>query len=166
MLCLIFDPLTFYGPARYTDITWDGRWISYLDTVLQMCLLSRPGTHQSLPVLLESVIIDPRVHPRPPPEGATEFESRFFRFIFVWLLLCVCVFVKDFFLCVCVVFCWFLFLLWQLFLIIQRLLCLPQSIMETKLHKCLSKEKTRHHNFMVVICVNADWLVSCQQKSP
>ncbi|GFR81558.1 fatty acid synthase-like [Elysia marginata] len=61
--------------SRDTDIRWDGRWISYLDTVLQMCLLSRPGTHQSLPVLLESVIIDPRVHPAQPAEGTEEFET-------------------------------------------------------------------------------------------
>ncbi|RUS75295.1 hypothetical protein EGW08_016938, partial [Elysia chlorotica] len=60
--------------ATDTDIRWDGRWISYLDTVLQMYLLSKPGTHQALPTLLESVTIDPRVHPAQPPEGTTEFQ--------------------------------------------------------------------------------------------
>ncbi|GFO05603.1 fatty acid synthase-like [Plakobranchus ocellatus] len=55
--------------CRDTDIRWDGKWISYLDTVLHMCLLAHPGTHQSLPLLIESVIIDPTAHPPPPPEG-------------------------------------------------------------------------------------------------
>ncbi|GFS17739.1 fatty acid synthase [Elysia marginata] len=57
------------------DIEWDGRWISYLDAVLQMVLLGNPDDHQVLPVLLEIVNIDPTVHPAAPPED-TDVQSK------------------------------------------------------------------------------------------
>ncbi|RUS77019.1 hypothetical protein EGW08_015221, partial [Elysia chlorotica] len=51
-----------------SDILWDGRWISYLDAVLQMILLGNPDASQALPVMLETVNIDPTVQPAPPAE--------------------------------------------------------------------------------------------------
>ena len=57
------------------DILWDGRWISYLDAVLQMILLGNPDASQALPVMLETVNIDPTVHPAP-PETETEADSK------------------------------------------------------------------------------------------
>lgn len=51
-----------------SDILWDGRWISYLDAVLQMILLGNPDAFQALPLMLETVNIDPTVHPAPPQD--------------------------------------------------------------------------------------------------
>ncbi|KAK3760848.1 hypothetical protein RRG08_034690 [Elysia crispata] len=51
-----------------SDILWDGRWISFLDAVLQMILLGNPDAFQALPVTLGTISIDPTVHPAPPEE--------------------------------------------------------------------------------------------------
>ncbi|GFO07685.1 fatty acid synthase [Plakobranchus ocellatus] len=56
--------------GEQTDIAWDGRWISFMDAVLQMTILARPGDFQMLPIKFLSINIDPRVHPHPPLEDA------------------------------------------------------------------------------------------------
>ena len=58
-----------------SDILWDGRWISFLDAVLQMILLGNPDAFQALPVTLGTISIDPTVHPAP-PEEESEAESK------------------------------------------------------------------------------------------
>ncbi|GFS06965.1 fatty acid synthase-like, partial [Elysia marginata] len=52
-----------------TDIVWDGRWVSFLDAVLQMLILARPGDHQMLPIKFQSVNLNPRVHPEISPDS-------------------------------------------------------------------------------------------------
>nr|QMU95645.1 fatty acid synthase [synthetic construct] len=54
--------------GQESEITWDGRWVSFMDSVLQMDILARPGDYQMLPIKFQSINIDPRVQPAAPAE--------------------------------------------------------------------------------------------------
>ena len=41
---------------------WTGDWISFIDAMMQMTILSRPGTGLQLPTELSRVSINPEVH--------------------------------------------------------------------------------------------------------
>ncbi|KAL3877568.1 hypothetical protein ACJMK2_035265 [Sinanodonta woodiana] len=44
------------------ELIWNGSWISFLDSMLQMTILSRPGQSLVLPTRIKSVVINPGLH--------------------------------------------------------------------------------------------------------
>ncbi|RUS90834.1 hypothetical protein EGW08_001453, partial [Elysia chlorotica] len=50
------------------QLVWNGRWISFLDTLMQIQILSMPGRSLRLPTRIKSVKIDPKAHPPMPIE--------------------------------------------------------------------------------------------------
>ncbi|KAL4239386.1 hypothetical protein ACF0H5_000203 [Mactra antiquata] len=59
---------TFQGIVRADltgvsgEIQWNDEWISYLDAMLQMSILSQPGQGLKLPTRIKSITIDPLLH--------------------------------------------------------------------------------------------------------
>lgn len=46
----------------YGHLKWTGDWVSYIDTMLQMSILSSPGRGLCLPTRIKSLVIDPAIH--------------------------------------------------------------------------------------------------------
>ena len=63
------------------QLVWNGRWISFLDTLMQIQILSMPGRSLRLPTRIKSVKIDPKAHP-PMPIEDEESSSKFLAFVF------------------------------------------------------------------------------------
>ena len=42
-------------------LQWTGNWVSFVDTMLQMTLLSQPGHSLCLPTRIKSLMIDPEL---------------------------------------------------------------------------------------------------------
>ena len=42
-------------------LNWTGNWVSFVDTMLQMTLLSQPGHSLRLPTRIKSLTIDPEL---------------------------------------------------------------------------------------------------------
>lgn len=65
---------TFQGIAEASQtgetgkLVWNGRWVSFLDTMLQIQILSFPGRALRLPTRIKSMKIDPKAHPPMPIE--------------------------------------------------------------------------------------------------
>mgnify|MGYP000564923701 FL=1 len=49
-------------PGIYGHLKWTGDWVSYIDTMLQMSILARPGGGLCLPTRIKSLQVDPIVH--------------------------------------------------------------------------------------------------------
>ena len=49
-------------PGERGHILWTGDWIPFIDAMMQMTILTRPGTSLQLPTELSSVMINPEVH--------------------------------------------------------------------------------------------------------
>ncbi|XP_005094185.1 fatty acid synthase [Aplysia californica] len=66
---------TFQGIARCSqtaetlELTWNGRWISFIDTMLQALIVADNVTALRLPTRIRKVKIDPKSHPPVPLEG-------------------------------------------------------------------------------------------------
>lgn len=66
---------TFQGITRCSqsgetlDLTWNGKWVSFIDTMLQALIVSDHGTTLRLPTRIRKVKIDPKSHPAMPAEG-------------------------------------------------------------------------------------------------
>lgn len=44
------------------DLLWNNNWVTFLDTMMQMLLISQPGLGFSLPTGVVSLKIDPEQH--------------------------------------------------------------------------------------------------------
>ncbi|KAH3871939.1 hypothetical protein DPMN_035154, partial [Dreissena polymorpha] len=44
------------------QLLWTGDWVSFMDTMLQMCILARPGQGLCLPTRIRSLSVDPVLH--------------------------------------------------------------------------------------------------------
>ncbi|CAL1537406.1 unnamed protein product [Lymnaea stagnalis] len=68
---------TFQGIAKASqtgstgELVWNGCWISFMDTMLQIQVLSMPGRSLRLPTRIKFVKVDPKSHPAQPAEGET-----------------------------------------------------------------------------------------------
>lgn len=58
---LIFFPSNYFAGLR-SSLLWHDEWISFLDTMLQMCVLSAQGRSLRLPTRIKSLRIDPGAH--------------------------------------------------------------------------------------------------------
>ena len=58
-----------YGSDGY--LRWNNNWVSFLDTMLQIQILTHPGRSMRLPTRIASLRVDPRQH----PEHVTEIDS-------------------------------------------------------------------------------------------
>ena len=45
--------------GKWADIAWNNNWITFLDTMLQACILTKVNRNLSLPVEIEKITIDP-----------------------------------------------------------------------------------------------------------
>lgn len=44
------------------ELAWSGNWVSFLDTMLQMSILSKESRCLRVPTRIQSICIDPTVH--------------------------------------------------------------------------------------------------------
>lgn len=54
--------LFFSSPGNTGKVLWNGNWVTFLDTLLQMIILSETGHSLRLPTRIRSVCIDPSLH--------------------------------------------------------------------------------------------------------
>ncbi len=62
-------------------LLWDGNWISYLDTMLQIQVLGSSGRGLRLPTRIKALRIDPMMH----QERATQFQGKPGKALFIIL---------------------------------------------------------------------------------
>ena len=62
-------------------LLWDGNWISYLDTMLQIQVLGSSGRGLRLPTRVKALRIDPMMH----QERATQFQGKPGKALFIIL---------------------------------------------------------------------------------
>ncbi|XP_055874982.1 fatty acid synthase-like [Biomphalaria glabrata] len=53
------------------QLLWNGSWVSFMDTMLQIQVFSMPGHSLRLPTRIKTVKVDPKIHPPQPAEGET-----------------------------------------------------------------------------------------------
>ncbi|GFO47692.1 fatty acid synthase-like [Plakobranchus ocellatus] len=70
-----FQGLTMASLTGETgQVLWNGRWISFLDTMMQAQILTLPGRALRLPTRIKSMKIDPKEHPPMPIEDEEPFS--------------------------------------------------------------------------------------------
>jgi hypothetical protein len=54
--------LSFFLTGDNGELLWTNNWTTFLDTMMQINLLTRPGSDLSLPTGIKSLKIDPEFH--------------------------------------------------------------------------------------------------------
>ena len=81
----------FYFPILGSEgiLSWQGNWVSFTDTMLQISILQKPGRALQLPTRIRRIAINPLIHP-----VLEEDQTSIGKFVTNLLFFCVCV-------CVC-----------------------------------------------------------------
>ena len=58
--CSIYLCMLYTGEEG--TLTWNDNWITFMDTMLQISILTQPGRSLRLPTRIQSVRIDPSIH--------------------------------------------------------------------------------------------------------